>query len=157
MKIFDASLSLLEIENLLEEVMELEVSDSYNSDTEEELLMNNLELTYEDYRYLMFKLKGIVKYRNSIDIIGRYKLSILAAVIFSIKNGDREETYQLMKEAFFSLPQHQIRKLLNICREAFDEYAIHSFGLDLNSFDGVFSALSIHAGAVQEYSISYVG
>lgn len=157
LKIFDSALSLLEIEDLLEEKIALEYTSSVKKGITEYFMMNRVNLNYEDYRYLLFKLKGLTRYENNVDIMGRYKLSIIIAMVFTIRNHQEEGTYEKLKERFLRLPQHQLRQYLTICKEAFDEYAIHSFGLNLDSFDGMYEALSMHAGVNQEYVVSYVG
>lgn len=139
LKIFDAASSLLEIEDLLEERLE-------SKETKENLVSGKLDLNYEDYRYLLFKLKGLARHKNEIEILERYRLSIITAMIFTIRNEKPEESYEYLKELFLSLPQHQLRQYLNICKEAFDEYALHSFEMNFYNFDAFYQVLTIHAG-----------
>ena len=146
MKIFENAISLAEIERLLEEKIIVEEPKRNKKESRRVTILGSLGLTYEDYRYLLLKLKGVKKYGNILGVMERYRLSLLTAMVFAIRNGEEDGSYQMLKEEFLNLPQHQIRQSLLICQEAFEEYAIHSFGMDMNHFEGVYQALAIHAG-----------
>ena len=77
MNILDADFTLYEIEQTLEERFRME----------EKMLrtIGDLDLSYEDYKYLVLKLKGISKYMTRIEVFEQYKLSIITALVFSIR------------------------------------------------------------------------
>lgn len=155
MKLFENAISLAQIERLLEEKIEVQENKRNKKETRYITILGSLGLTYEDYRYLLLKLKGVKKYGNMLGVMERYKLSLLTAMVFAIRNGEEDDSYRMLKEEFLNLPQHQIRQSLMICQDAFEEYAIHSFGMDMSRFEGIYQALEIHAG-VNEGVMYYV-
>lgn len=143
MNILDADFTLYEIEQTLE--YQLRVED------ERIRTIGDLNITYEDYRYLTLKLKGLTKYITRIDIIEQYKLSIVTAMVFSIRyEKELEYCYQQIRNCLNKLQQHHLRYCIRICSDTFYELGLSTYGLSLNSIEDVLEVITMHAGLTKE-------
>jgi hypothetical protein len=144
MKILDASLSLAEMESVLEYEL---LNDKNNI-----RIIRDLELSYEDYKILTLKLKGLVKYKGIINIFDRYKLCTIVASVFSL-HFDKEDriNLEIIKKPLENLPQHQIRYVLSLFTSAFSDCGVDSYHIDTSSMDGFLSLIAAHAGITSEF------
>jgi hypothetical protein len=139
MKILDASLSLSEMETVLEHAI--------LNDENDIRIIGDLELSYEDYKCLALKLKGITKYKENIELFDRYKLCAVVAWVFALRYEKEDKIdHTLVKRLLGNLPQHQLRYVLNLFTTTFSDYGLDDYEVDTNSLDGFFVVAAIHAG-----------
>lgn len=154
MKVFDSDYSLHKIEVLLEEKME----EAYRIKQEEESkIIDSFNLSYEDYCYLILKLKGMTAYGKTLELIQRYKISLITALVYSIRYGTKENVYKKVKMFIKKMPQHQLRYALDMFGDVVEEYAIYNYEQYKGHLDYLFEALAIQAGEDTTYYMSYVG
>ena len=143
MNLLDADLTLLEIEKLLEGEIKNEQKNLR--------IIGDLDLSYEDYKYMILRLKGLTKYKWNIEVFERYKLSILTTWIFTLRyEADKSYLYDKVKEILNSLQQHHMRYCIQTCAAAFEEYGIETYGIDIYSLEGIFEVSAIHAGVPKQ-------
>ncbi len=143
MNILDADFTLYQIEQTLEERFK----------TEEKMLrtIGDLDLTYEDYKYLVLKLKGISKYITRIEVFEQYKLSIITALVFSVKyEKNKKSIYQSIRKGLNKLQQHQLRFVIRISTDVFYELGLSTYGVRMNSIDDLLEVVTIHANLSEE-------
>lgn len=143
MNILDADFTLYQIEQTLEERFK----------TDEKMLrtIGDLDLTYEDYKYLVLKLKGISKYITKIEVFEQYKLSIITALVFSIKYENTSKSlYQTIRKTLNKLQQHQIRFFIRISTNVFDELGLSTYGVQMNSISDILEVVAIHANLSED-------
>lgn len=139
MNLLDADLTLLELEKLLEAEIKNEQKDLR--------IIGDLDLSYEDYKYMILKLKGLTKYKWNIEVFEQYKLSIIATWIFALRyETDKRYLYDKIKGIVDSLQQHHMRYCIETCASAFEEFGIETYGIDIYSMEGIFEVSAIHAG-----------
>ena len=154
MKVFASDYSLNEIELLLEEKME----EAYKNTREEECkIINNFNLSYEDYCYLLLKLKGLVTYGRGVELLERYKISVVTVLVYAIRYGKKETVYEKIKTFIKKLPQHQLRYALDMFADVVEEYALCSYEHCKGQLDRLFEVLAAQAGEDTTYYMSYVG
>lgn len=145
MNILDADFTLYQIEQTLEERFK----------TEEKMLrtIGDLDLSYEDYKYLTLKLKGISKYITRIEVFEQYKLSIITALVFSIRYEEKKASaYELIRNGLLNLQQHQLRFFIRISTNVFLELGLSTYGVEMNSIDDILEVITIHANLSKEES-----
>jgi hypothetical protein len=146
MNVFATSSSLLEIEKTLVEELSKEENDIN--------FIGDLNLSYEDYRYLVMKLKKIQRHKYCISLLERYRCSIVTAWTFSLKFEKKERTsYFIAKRIMEDIPQHQLRYSLNILFLVFEEYGIINFRADKKNMERLFSIVEINSGILKEKSV----
>lgn len=154
MKVFDLDYSLNEIERLLEEKME----QAYQNMTEEESKMiDSFDLSYEDYCYLLLKLKGLITYGTELELIEKYKISVVTALVYAIRYGKKENVYQKITAFIQKLPQHQLRYTIGLFANVAEEYALGSYKQCKGQLEHLFDILAAQAGENRTYYMSYVG
>lgn len=114
MKILDSVLSLEQMEDILEKELERQKHSIR--------IFGDLDLSYEDYKCLSLKFRGIYRYPGSIEILENFKLSLLTAWIFSLRYEKEEISYYNIKKVLLKLPQYMQRKFISMCSETFEEY-----------------------------------
>lgn len=143
MNILDADFTLYEIEQTLEERFRME----------EKMLrtIGDLDLSYEDYKYLVLKLKGISKYMTRIEVFEQYKLSIITALVFSIRYEKKQpSTFMEIQEMLMKMQQHQLRFFIRISSNVFLELGLSTYGVEMNTIDDVLEVITIHANLSKE-------
>ncbi len=154
MKVFDSDYSLNEIEMLLGEKME----EAYRNTQEEECkIIDSFDLSYEDYCYLLLKLKGLITYGRGVELMERYKISVVTALVYSIRYSAKENVYEKIKMFIEKLPQHQLRYALDMLVDVVEEYALCSYEQCKGQLDHLFEVLASQAGEDAAYYMSYVG
>lgn len=139
MKLLDASLSLGEMEALLEQSLLNEENDIR--------ILGDLELSYEDYKCLSLKLKGLTKYKDNIEVCNRFKLCAVVAWVFALRYEKEDKIkVNLVKKLLESLPQHQLRYVISLFNATFSDYGLQDFGVDTTSLEGFFTVAAIHSG-----------
>lgn len=148
MNILRTPLSLLEMENLLQE--ELRKNHKYIR------ILGDMNLSYEDYKCLLLKLKGIDKYRKNVKVVEQYRLSIIIACIFTLRYEKAEKIeYNKMKDILQHLSQHQVRFCMELFANTYEEYGIPTFGIDVHSIEDLFSLAAVHAGIPKQIQNDY--
>jgi hypothetical protein len=130
---------LLEIEERLEE--EFLNSKKYLR------IIGDIDLSSDDYKYLILKIKGLTRFSANISICETYKLSLLTACVFSIKKEQENQgSIESLRTMYRALPQHHMRYFRRLCKSTLEEYGMSTFQMDTRHFDGLFSILLAHAG-----------
>ena len=143
MNILDADFSLLDIEHRLEEI--------FKANEKTLRTIGDLDITYEDYKYLILKLKGLTKYITRIEVLEQYKLSIVTALVFAVRyEHDLEGVYHSMLDLIGHFQQHHVRYIMRICLNVFYELGLSTYGIHCCSLDDVFEVISIHANLSRE-------
>ena len=92
------------------------------------VVLSDLALTEEDYKYLSTKVKMLFKFANDSNVVDDYKLAIVVYWVFSMVYWDKEHLGTLEMEASFDgLPPYKKKYYRDICMEAFDEYGIYRY------------------------------
>lgn len=139
MNLFEANFTLLDIERTLEEEL--------RANEKRARTIGDLELTYEDYKYLTFKLQGLTRYLSKIEVIERYNLCIVTALVFGLRyDKDKNLVYNRVKDILEHIQQHQLRYYIKICMVTFYELGFSTYGVDLRNIDDIFEVSLIHAG-----------
>ena len=147
MNILDADFTLYQIEQTLEE--------RFRAEEKTVRTIGDLNLTYEDYKYLILKLKGISKYISRVEVFEQYKLSIITAIVFSIRyEHDTAVIYQKMTDSLARLQQHQLRFFIRIATDAFYELGLSTYGIRMNTIDDVLEVATLHANLSKEEQIT---
>ena len=85
------------------------------------VVLSDLALTEEDYKYLSTKVKMLFKFANDSNVVDDYKLAIVVYWVFSMVYWDKEHLGTLEMEALFDgLPQYKKKYYMDICMEAFE-------------------------------------
>ncbi|MDO5520677.1 MAG: hypothetical protein Q4G58_09315 [bacterium] len=143
MNILDADFTLYQIEQTLEERFK----------TDEKMLrtIGDLDLTYEDYKYLVLKLKGISKYITKIEVFEQYKLSIITAMVFSVRyEKSTKSIYQQIRKTLNKLQQHQLRFVIRVTTNVFYELGLSTYGVEMNTINDILEVIAIHANLSKE-------
>lgn len=138
MNLLQTPLTLLEIERLLEKELRDEEK-NYR-------IIGDLELTYEEYCFLILKAKGLQRYENNLDMIEKYRFVVLVSWVFSMRYSNEKVNYETMYSDINKLQQHIMRKTISIIAGTFEEYGIYTYGLDIYSLEGLFELIGIHSG-----------
>lgn len=139
MKLLDASLGLNEIETILDYQL---IKRKGNL-----IICEDLDISYEEYKCLIFRVKGLAKFNNNIEILYSYKLCVLISVIFALKYDFKDRTaFKLMEQFLGELSQHQIRYVLTLLATIYSEYGFEEFDIDPSSINGFYILAAIHGG-----------
>lgn len=138
MKILDSVLSLEQMEDILEKELERQKHSIR--------IFGDLDLSYEDYKCLSLKFRGIYRYPGSIEILENFKLSLLTAWIFSLRYEKEEISYYNIKKVLLKLPQYMQRKFISMCSETFEEYELFTYTIHVSNLKDLCSVIAIHAG-----------
>lgn len=138
MNLLQTPLTLLEIERLLEKELRDEEK-NYR-------IIGDLELTYEEYCFLILKAKGLQRYENNLVMLEKYRFVVLVSWVFSMRYANEKVSYDTMYIEINKLQQHIMRKTIGILAGTFEEYGIYTYGLDIYSLEGLFELIGIHSG-----------
>ena len=138
MRLFSADLTLYEMEQQLEH---------YFFEEEHNIrIIGDLVMTYEDYKYLSFKMKGIMHYISRVEIMEQYRFCILTALVFTIRYDNNAivtlKTYEQFMNQF---QQHQFRFCMRMLADTFHEMGLSTYGIKINSCNELLELLIIHA------------
>lgn len=142
MKILQDSTTLLDIERMIEE----EIMSSDNNIR----LISDINLTYEEYKYIKLKFKGLGLYRDNIEVWNRYRLSTLVYWVFSLRYEDKEFDSDRFMTTFDGMHQYAIRHLVDIYNGTFEEFGIEIPGVSVNSIEALCETIAMHAGIPDE-------
>lgn len=143
MKILDADFTLYDIEQTLEE--------KFSTENKTLRTIGDLDLSYEDYKYLVFRLKGLTKYITRTEVFEQYKLSIVTAFVFAITyEEDTKKVYKEIGRLLKQFQQHQVRYYIRICMNVFFGLGLSTFGNGVTSIDDVFEVAVLHANLPKE-------
>ncbi|MCR4716488.1 MAG: hypothetical protein K5656_04830 [Lachnospiraceae bacterium] len=90
-------------------------------------IISELDLTVEDFHYIAAKIKMLFKFPNDNSIVDDYKLIIVTYWVYSMVYEDSKSIDML----FEGLPQYKRKYYFQVCMEAFDEYGIDRFDLNI--------------------------
>lgn len=140
MRMLNTSLSL----NQIEEELERQLREPKNYIR----ILGDLELSMEDYQYLLFKIRGLKKYQDHPEFFERFRLSILTLWIFTLrmKKGGQSHCKQI-REELQKMNQYHVRRYVTMMLDAFGEYGLNVFGMSgEGTVDGLLELLVIHTG-----------
>jgi len=140
MKMFDTSQSLYQMEEILEQQLRKPENNIR--------ILGDLPLSYEDYRYLLFKSRGLERYRGDLEVLDKFKLAILISWIFAMRLEKSDKNgYFKVQNSFLSIPQHHLRIYLNKIFCVFHEYKLNTFEVtDVENVEDLMALLVIHTG-----------
>jgi len=144
MNIFNTSQTLYQVERVLEQQLKLPKNNVR--------ILGDLPVSYEDYRYLLLKLRGLKRYWGDIRGLENFRLSVLTLWAFSLRYEKTEQGYQRIKSQLLGVPQHHTRVYINMLLNAFYEYELNVFHMDdeIQTMDGLMALLIIHTGIPDE-------
>lgn len=138
MRILDSVLSLEQMEDILEKELEMRKHSIR--------ILGDLDLSYEDYKCLSLKFRGIHRYPGSVEILENFKLSLLITWVFSLRYEKEEISYCNIKKILLELPQYMQRKFISMCRETFEEYELFMYNIPISNMKELCSIIVIHSG-----------
>lgn len=114
--------------------------------------IGDLHISYEDYKYLNFKLKGILHYISRVEVMEQYRFCILTTLVFAIRY-EKNVTITLKhyEEFMNQFQQHQVRFCLRMIADTFHEMSLPTYGIKVKSCKVLLELLSIHANIPQNY------
>lgn len=144
MGIFNTSLSLHQIE----EILVAQLKNKKNNIR----ILGDMDLSYEDYCYLLLKIRGLEQYRECLEIFEEFRLSVLISWIFSMRLEKNEYNgYKRVKEQMNAMKQHHIRAYVNIMLNVFDEYEINTYKMvQEGTIDDLMALLVVHTGIPED-------
>lgn len=138
MRLFSADVTLYEMEQQLEH--------RFYSDNHKIRTIGDLNLTYEDYKYLNFKLKGILHYISRVEVVEQYKLCIVTTLVFAIQyEKNITPTLKYFEQFMNQFQQHQFRFCMHAITDTFHELGLSTYGIRINSSKELLELLAIHA------------
>jgi len=142
MEILQDSTTLLDIERMIEE----EITSSDNNIR----LISDINLTYEEYKFIKLKFKGLGLYRDNVEVWNKYRLSTLVYWVFSLRYESKEFNVQRFSKTFDGMHQYAIRHLVEIYNDTFEEFGIEIPGISVNSVETLCETIAVHAGVPDE-------
>ena len=114
--------------------------------------VGDLHISYEDYKYLNFKLKGILHYISRVEVMEQYRFCILTTLVFAIRY-EKNVTITLKnyEEFMNQFQQHQVRFFLRMMADTFHEMSLPTYGIKVKSCKVLLELLSIHANIPKSY------
>lgn len=138
MRFFCADVTLYEMEQQLEH--------KFYNDNHKIRTIGDLNLSYEDYKYLNFKLKGILHYISKVEVVEQYKLCIVTTLVFAIRyEKNVTPTLKYYEQFMNQFQQHQFRFCIHVITDAFHEMGLSTYGIRINSSKELLELLAIHA------------
>ena len=133
--------------------MEQQLEHSFYADDTNIRTIGDLNLSYEDYKYLNFKLKGILHYISRVEVMEQYRTCILTTLVFSIRYEKNVTTTLKNYQHFMNqFQQHQLRFCMRMLAETFHEMGLSTYGVRIVSCKELLEILTIHAGLLENRS-----
>lgn len=144
MGIFNTSLSLHQIE----EKLAAQLKDKKNNIR----ILGDMDLSYEDYYYLLLKIRGLEQYREHLEIFEEFRLSVLISWIFAMRLEKNEyNSYKRIMEQMAGMKQHHIRTYVSMMLNAFDEYEINTYKMvEEGTLENLMGLLVVHTGIPED-------
>lgn len=144
MSILNTSLSLNQIEKELERQLEKPENNIR--------ILGDMDFSYEDYQYLLLKIRGLGAYGRTLEILENCRLSILTLLVFGLRmEKGKRNCFMKLREEMDGLEQHRIRKYAQMMLEAFEEYGLNMFGIKTTgTMDDFLELLVVHTGIPEE-------
>ena len=120
-------------------------------------IIGDINFDYEDYKFLMEKLKALRPYTGDIEVLMKYRLSQITSWIFYMRYADPSKIYiDDYDMAVKNVPQHVVGHYLQMYSDAFCEYGFGTAAIDDLSVQGLFQIIALQAGmSEEEYGILY--
>ena len=137
MRFFSADSTLYEMEQQLE---------NYFFEEEHNLrIIGDLPISFEDYKYLNFKMKGIIQYISRVEVLEQYRLCFLTTLIFAIQfEKNVKMTLKHYEQFMNQFQQHQFRFCMRMLAETFHEMGLSTYNISVNSSKDLLELLVIH-------------
>ncbi len=148
MKVFKDRYSLYDIEE------KLEWEYSNNSKIR---IVGDINLDYEDYRFLLEKYKAMSPHMGNMDVMMKYRLVQITSWTFFMRHEDPGRIYiddftPLIKK----IPQHVAGMYLQLYSDTFCEYGFATAAINDLSIPGLFAVVALQAGmSKEEYSVLF--
>ena len=104
------------------------------------LMGNILDISYEEYKILVSKLK----YISQVEECEKYCISIIAAWVISCRLGLEKDFYNELKNIKKRLPQHYHTFVMEIFTSTFYNYQIDTMGIKFKSTHDIRKAILMH-------------
>lgn len=142
MKVFKERYSLYDIE----EKLEWEYSGNKKI-----RIVGDINIDYDDYRFLMDKLRAIQPHVGNLEVMMKYRLSQITSWIFYLRYEDPSRIYisdyhMIMKH----IPQHVEKHYLQMYSDAFCEYGFATAAINDLTLQGLFAVVALQAGMSRE-------
>lgn len=142
MKLFSADLTLYEMEQRLEHC--------FLGNDRKIRIIGDLNLSSEDYKYLNFKLKGILHYISRVEVMEQYRFSILTTLVFAIRyEKNVMATLKYYEQYMIQFQQHQYRFCMRMLADTFHEMALSTYGIKIHAYQELIEVLTIHASLLK--------
>lgn len=142
----DSTLSLCEMETLLDELLQ-EKKGSIR-------MLGDLDLSLEDYKILSLRLRGFAKYHKNFALYQKYALSLLAMGVFAFRYEDNgQQAMEKIDVLVKGVPQHLERALYSTFDTIFQLYKLSTYGIEIQDYNSLLQVLMIQCGLSEQ---SYV-
>ena len=144
MDILNTSMTLGEIEEVLAE----QLKDSENNIR----ILGDLKISYEDYCYLLLKIRGLEQYHEKLELMEKYRLSVLVSWVIGLRFEKSEaKGCNRIKNQLLGMEQHHVRSYIASMLNTFDEYGLNTFQMTENaSVEDLLELLVVHTGIPSE-------
>ena len=114
--------------------MELELEHQFFEENHKLRTLGDLNITSEDYRYLNFRIQGIMKYITKVEVMEQYRLCILTAMVFAVQY-ERDAGFVLRKyeEKMEQFQQHQYGFCMHMFADTFYDLGLSTYGIGIDS------------------------
>ena len=148
MKVFKERYSLYDIEEKL---------DWEFSGNKKIRIVGDINLDYEDYRFLLDKLSVIKPHIGNMEILMKYRLSQIASWVFFMRYEEPSRIYIPDYESTMKhVPQHVAGHYLQMYSDAFCEYGFATATINDLSIGGLFAVIALQAGmSREEYEVLF--
>ena len=148
MKVFKERYSLHDIEEKLEWEF---------SGNKKIRIVGDINLDYDDYRFLLSRLEVLKPQIGNLDLIMRYRLSQIVSWAFSMRYEDPGRIYIADHESVLKhFPQHVAGHYLQMYSDAYCEYGFATAAINDLSIRGLFQVVALQAGmSREEYGVLF--
>lgn len=148
MKVFKERYSLHDIEEKLEWEF---------SGNKKIRIVGDINLDYDDYRFLLEKLELIKPHMGNLDLLMRYRLSQIVSWAFFMRYEDPGRIYIADYEKVLKhIPQHVAGHYLQMYSDAYCEYGFATASINDLSVKGMFQVVALQAGmSREEYGVLF--
>lgn len=148
MKVFKERYSLYDIEEKLEWEF---------SGNKKIRIVGDINLDYDDYRFLLSRLEVLKPQIGNLDLIMRYRLSQIVSWAFFMRYEDPGRIYIANHESVLKqLPQHVAGHYLQMYSDAYCEYGFATAAINDLSIRGLVQVVALQAGmSREEYGVLF--